>query len=161
MTRAVWYSAFSAVLVSISIAISTPAAADDFDTCRNASGDVAIAACTRGINSGRYQGRALGELFWNRCAEWLGKKDWDRGMKDCTQAIGIVPSAVRAFNNRGSAYFGKGDYDRAIADYNQAIKLDPTNAPSYVGRGMAKKEKGDSAGAQSDFARAKELGYKF
>src|SRR5215468_6224374 len=48
---------------------ATRAAADDFETCARASGDQAIAACTRAINSGRYSGRELADLFNNRCAE--------------------------------------------------------------------------------------------
>src|SRR5471032_486615 len=42
---------------------ATPAAADDYEACAKASGDEAIAACARAIDSGRYSGRQLAELF--------------------------------------------------------------------------------------------------
>src|SRR5687767_2043593 len=51
------------------------AAADDRETCLKESGDAAIAACTRAINSGRYSGRQLAVLLVNRCAEWPDKQE--------------------------------------------------------------------------------------
>jgi hypothetical protein len=101
---------------------ATSATADDFDTCARASGDEAIAACTRAINSGRYNGRQLAALFNNRCAEWNGKQESDKAIADCNQAIRLNPNYANAFNNRGNTYNNKGQYDRAIEDCNQAIR---------------------------------------
>jgi hypothetical protein len=66
---------------------ATHAAADDGDTCVKESGDQAIAACTRAINSGRYSGRQLAAIFTNRCIEWNVKQESDKGIEDCSQAI--------------------------------------------------------------------------
>jgi hypothetical protein len=92
---------------------ATPAAADDVDTCGKASGDEAIAACTRAINSGRYNGRQLAALFNNRCSEWNGKQESDKAIADCNQAIRLNPDHADAFYNRlnpndACAFFNRG-----------------------------------------------------
>ena len=45
------------------------AAADDAKICAYQSGDVAIAACTRAIKSGKYRGYELAIKYLNRGAE--------------------------------------------------------------------------------------------
>jgi hypothetical protein len=84
---------------------ATPTAADDFETCGKASGDEAIAACTRAIDSGRYSGRQLAALFNNRCSEWNGKQESDKAFADCNEAIRLNLDYALAFFNRGNAYF--------------------------------------------------------
>jgi tetratricopeptide (TPR) repeat protein len=116
---------------------ATPAAADDVDTCGKASGDEAIAACTRAINSGRYSGRQLAALFNNRCSEWNGKQERQGAIADCSQAIRLKPDHADAFYNRGNTYNAKGPYDRAIEDYNQAIRLNPNDACAFFNRGVS------------------------
>ena len=121
---------------------ATPAAADDFETCARVSGDQAIAACTRAINSGRYSGRQLAALFANRCAELTNMQESDKAIEDCSQAIQLNPNGADAFSNRGGAYRAKGQYDRAIEDLNQAIRLNPNDADLFNNRGLAYNEKG-------------------
>src|SRR5258706_1860196 len=104
---------------------ATPATADDFESCVKASGDEAIAACTRAINSGRYDDPELAVLFKDRCIEWNKKQESDKAIEDCSQAIRLKPDSARAFSNRGGAYIFKDQYDRAIEDLDQAIRLDP------------------------------------
>ena len=73
----------AALAFTSTVWLAAPAtAADDRDTCREASGDAAIAACTRAINSGRYSGRQLAVLLTNRCAEWPGKQENDKAIED-------------------------------------------------------------------------------
>ena len=52
------------------------ARADDAQVCADESGDVAIAACTRAIKSGRYGGHALAAVYNNRCTEYLDKEEF-------------------------------------------------------------------------------------
>ena len=106
---------------------ATPAAAGDYETCAKASGDQAIAACTRAIDSGRYSGRQLVVLFTNRCVE-LNDTQSDKAIADCSQAIRLDPDGAAAFSGRAGAYRAKGQYDRAIEDMNQAIRLSPNDA---------------------------------
>ena len=139
---------------------ATPAAADDYETCAKASGDEAIAACTRAIDSGRYSGRQLAALFTNRCAE-LGDKQSDKAIEDCSQAIQLNPGLADAFSNRASAYRAKGQYDRAIEDLNQAIRLDPNDADVFNNRGLAYNEKGQYDRAIEDYNQAIRLNPNF
>jgi hypothetical protein len=82
-----WYWMGSALLVAALVSAS-PTAADDLDTCDNASGDVAIAACTRGIVSGRYQGHRLAALYYNRGFDWNAKGERDHAVADYDQRFG-------------------------------------------------------------------------
>jgi tetratricopeptide (TPR) repeat protein len=130
---------------------ATPAAADDVNTCEKASGDEAIAACTRAINSGQYSGRQLGALFNIRCFELNGKKESDKAIADCSQAIALNANYASAFFNRGNAYRAKGQYDRAIEDYNQAIRLNPSDADAFNNRGNTYNNKGQYDRAIEDY----------
>src|SRR6478609_5042777 len=106
------------------LAVAGPAAADDALRCSSETGDAAVAACTRAINSnaGRpstnYNNR--GFVYWR-------KGDTDRAIADYTEAIRLDPKFAVAYANRGLAHSDKGDTRRAIADYNEAIRLDPKN----------------------------------
>ena len=133
---------------------ATPAAADDFETCARTSGDQAIAACTRAINSGRYSGRQLAALFANRCAELTNMQESDKAIEDCSQAIQLNPNGADAFSNRGGAYRAKGQYDRAIEDLNQAIRLNPNLADAFYNRGIAYRRKGQYDRAIDDYSQA-------
>jgi tetratricopeptide (TPR) repeat protein len=126
----------SAVLTSAAIA-STPALADDWETCARGSSDAAIAACTRAIASGAYTGRTLALAYSNRGAEWKTKGDLSKALADYNEAIKADPQQAAAYNNRGIAYAARSDYDKAIADYDQAIKLHPNYASAFNNRGLA------------------------
>ena len=132
-------------------ALRGPAAADDATTCANASGDVAIDACTRVIKAG---GRNLASTYYNRASEYSDKGDNDRAISDYNEAIRINPKYVKAYNSRGLAYRENGDYDRAISDSSEAIRIDPKYAKAYNGRGMAYMAYGDNDHAVSDFNEA-------
>jgi tetratricopeptide (TPR) repeat protein len=98
-------------------------AADDAATCANETGDVAIAACTRAIKSGRYSGHALATKYTNRGAEWNNKQDYDRAIADLDRALKLDKKYSDAFYNRCVSDNGKKNFDRAIADCSAAIRL--------------------------------------
>ena len=102
-------------------------AADDADTCKQASGDVAIAACTRAIASDRYAGHDLASLHYDRAVEYANKGDYDRAIADFSSAIHLDATDADTYNNRGAAYLAKGENDRAFADFSEAIRLDPND----------------------------------
>src|SRR6187401_1558794 len=132
---------------------ATPAAADDYETCAKASGDQAIAACTRAIDSGRYSGRQLVVLFTNRCVE-LNDTQSDKAIADCSQAIRLDPNGAAAFSGRAGAYRAKGQYDRAIEDMNQAIRLNPNLAAAFYNRGNTHQHEDQHERAIEDFSQA-------
>ena len=139
------------------LALAGPAAADDFDTCYEATGDVAIAACDRAIASGRYSGTKLSQLYNNRGAEYRKKAEYGRAVADSSEAIRLDPNNAPAYAQRGTAYYKAGQYDPAIADFGQAIRQDPQYAFALYLRGLAKRKQGDAAGGDADIAAAKAI----
>jgi lipoprotein NlpI len=158
MNRAGW--GFLGVAVAGMIFSSVPAGADKND-CLDLSGDAAIEACTRDINSGRYKGHDLAVAYYNRGVEYDGKQDVDRAIADYSQAISIDPKYAVAYNNRGNMHSGKGDVGRAIADFSQAISLDPKYAMAYYNRGNSYSLNGDSDRAIADYSRAISIDPKY
>src|SRR5262249_6623597 len=103
-------------------------AADDRAACDSAKGDEAINACSRLLASGKDSGRALAAIYRNRCAAWNGKREPDRAIADCNDAIRHDSGHVAAYIHRGFAWRLKTNHDRALADYNEAIRLDAKSA---------------------------------
>src|SRR6516162_1834005 len=134
MMRPQWIALAGGAIVGTLLFVSG-AAADDFDTCDQQSGDVAIAACTRGITSGEYSGDRLAVLYNDRGVEDQKKGDLDRAIADYGEAIKDNPKFIRAYENRIKANVKKGEYDRAFADYSAVIELDPSFA-NFINRGM-------------------------
>ena len=129
-------------------------AADDLHMCIYENGDVAIEACNRAINSGRYQGGDLADAYSNRAAEMITKKEYDRAISDATTAIKLLPTGTLSFNNRGRAYQLKGDLKSALADYSVAISHDKENPSAYINRATVREAQGDKQGAIADLKRA-------
>jgi len=151
-----------AVLRLVAAALAMPAVvgvarADDMKTCIDASGDVALAACTRAIQSGRLSKKDLAGAFTNRGVKWRAKDDVERAIDDHTEAIRIDPNNYYAYYNRGNAYLGQGDLDRAIADYGIAARLNRNDPDIFKNRAIAYERKGDSARANADRATEKAL----
>jgi tetratricopeptide (TPR) repeat protein len=136
--------------------VGAPALADDADICAKSSGDEAIRACTRAIDSGRHRGERLATLYYNRGWEYDEKKEYDRAIRDYTRAIEIRPKP-NYFTNRGLTYANMEDYDRAIENYNEAIRMDPEHETAWNNRGVAYERKGQLARAVRDFERAIEI----
>ncbi len=130
------------------------AAADDLHMCIYENGDVAIEACNRAINSGRYSGVDLANAYTNRAAELIAKKEYDRGISDANVSIKLFPQGTLAYTNRGRAYQFKGDLKRAYADFTVAISHDPENPSAYINRALVREQQGDRKGAIADLKRA-------
>jgi tetratricopeptide (TPR) repeat protein len=129
-------------------------------TCNSASGDGAIAACTRAIESGKFKGHNLATLHVNRGVELSNKGELDRAIADYDKAIALDAKYALAYNGRGNAYRARGDNDRAIADYGKAIELNPELAVAFSNRGDAYRNKGDFDRAIADYDQAIRLNPK-
>src|ERR1700690_3457766 len=127
---------FSVLLaaLAISFALWSPALADspsDLDRCKFvgelSKADEAIAACDRVINDAKVTAQNRATAFSSRCGWWWAKKDPDRALSDCNEAIRADSNNAAAFLNRGNVYQSKSDFEHALADVNAAIRLDPKN----------------------------------
>ena len=83
----------------------------------------------------------------------LGKGDYDRAIREFSEAIRQNPDYSEAFANRAFAYLCKAAYDRAVQDYGQAIRLKPS-ADLFANRGLAYFNKGDYDHAIRDYDQA-------
>ena len=141
---------FGLLLLGLSLSPDL-AAADDFKLCGEASGDEAIAACTRAIGSNSFSGNDLAKLLTNRGVELKRKGNLDAAIADYTSAIALNSKDMFGFNNRGNARRDKGDLPGAIADYTEAIRLDPDYAAAYINRGRVYERQENLDGARADF----------
>ncbi len=151
----------AAAIVAGGAAVAWPvmaAPATDADTCINTSGDAAIAACTRAINSGKFKESDRAAHYAMRGFELSKKGQHDRAIADYEQAIRFDAGLVWAYAWRGDSYRAKSELDRAIADYDQAIRINPKLAVAYSKRGNAYRAKGALDRAIADYDQAIKLG---
>ncbi|MBI1916608.1 MAG: tetratricopeptide repeat protein [Planctomycetes bacterium] len=91
--------------------------------------------------------------FGNRGNAYLHKKEYDKAIKDFTEAI-RDPKFATAFGNRGNAYLHKKEYDKAIKDFTEVIRLDPKNALTFLNRGYAYQQRKEYDKAIKDYTEA-------
>jgi tetratricopeptide (TPR) repeat protein len=162
--RTLALSIFGALLFAANSAV-----ADDGDICFRESGDAAIAACNRVIDSKGSTLKSRADAYNNRGQEWYGKKDYDRAIADFDSAINLNPkgltkygaASVQARSNRGNVYSAKGDAKLAIASYAAAIAIDPEFPAAYTGRGLQYEKLGEIDKARADFKAALPLKPKY
>jgi tetratricopeptide (TPR) repeat protein len=56
------------------------------------------------------------------------KNDFDKAIRDATQAIQLDTKSYDAYDTRAWARYGKGDVAKALEDCQQAVKLIGTNS---------------------------------
>src|SRR5438034_4281791 len=128
---------------------------EDAEKCAETSiPDLALARCTRAIQSGELSEPGMAVSLNNRANAYQNKGDYVRAIADYDQAIKLHSDSALMYNNRGRAYQHRGDYERAIQDYEQAIRLDPTSARAFNNRGRVKHLKEHYAQAIKDFEKA-------
>ena len=130
------------------------AAADEWDSCVKLSDDLAVAGCSRAIDSHQYTDRSLARLYARRGGAYQAQGDLNHAMADFNESMRIDPTYPSAYSNRGNTWYRRGDFDRAIADYNQAIQLNPKYGRAYVNRGSAWGTRGDLDRAIADYNQA-------
>ena len=152
LRTATWVVVWLALLV---VPSSLAAADDDQRTCLWKSGDLAIAACTRAIESGKFKGGDLAALYGARASAYNNKGDYAHSIADFSKAIELGPKdAAESFRDyyfRGAGYFKTENYDRAISDFNQALQLNPKASSAYYLRGSSYRIKGEYDRALADF----------
>ena len=64
--------------------------------------------------------------------------EYDRAIKDCSDAIEVSPGFILVYYNRGIFYGKTGKYDLAIEDYNEWLRHNQDHVEAYINRGTAK-----------------------
>ncbi len=153
MPRALSLSVISliALLIGAAPALAAPSVDADIATCDKGSGDVAIAACTRLINSRKMTAAQLGSLHHNRAVEYEIKKDYVRSLADYDASLKLRPGSPDTLVGRGNAYNHTGKYDLAIATFNEALQIKPASLIARYNRGRSHHLKGDIIQARKDY----------
>src|SRR5581483_7188222 len=146
---------FAALVASVTLVSAPQAKAEtDLDRCRFAGelskADDGIASCDRVVKDSKTNAPDRAAALSSRCGWWWSKKDSDRALSDCNEAIRLDRNLAPAYLNRGNVYLSKSDFDRALADFNEALRLDPKNAWAYAGRGNLYENRGDFDRALAD-----------
>jgi tetratricopeptide (TPR) repeat protein len=144
----------TALLAGLLAAASPARAQEDVIVCEKQSGDVAIAACTRAINSGRLSSGQLAWAYHNRAVEYEIQKKIDQAMTDYTHALRIDARRPTSLIGRGNCLIYKREYDRAIEDYNKALAISPQDANALQNRCLAYYHKKTFGRARDDCERA-------
>jgi len=150
------FSLLLAVLLASVTLMSSPEARAQIssDRCRFvgelSKADDGIASCDRVVNDSKTNAADRAAALSSRCGWWWAKKDSDRALSDCNEAIRLNRNLAAAYLNRGNVYLSKSDFDRALSDFNEALRLDPKNAWAYAERGNLYKNKGEAEHALTD-----------
>jgi lipoprotein NlpI len=125
-------SGLAALLMVAGPALASPSVADDAAACAKASGDAAIAACTRAI---ALDPKVVSPVI-NRGIAYRARGDFDLAIADfnkaesdyCRQGRCSLYGQMQVYRGRGVANLYAGALPNAVADFNQASSLDPRNA---------------------------------
>jgi tetratricopeptide (TPR) repeat protein len=123
----------------------------------NAVVGTAILACTRLLESGRYDGK--GRVAWlaNRGLHQQRAGRLAEAVQDLSAAIQLVPDDVNLYLSRGASHGMAGELDAAVRDFEKVLALDPQSGLAYMNRATALEKKGDYAASQRDYDKAVEL----
>lgn len=135
--------------------------ADDWKMCRydrsneDYDRDRSIAACTRLINSGRYEGARLARVYRLRGWEHRGAGEEDRSLADLKKAIEINPRFARAWRNMVGILTTQRRYDDALDAANAAVDLAPNDGAGYLAKAhvLMRLKKFDQARSAYEYAR--------
>ena len=110
-----------------------------------------IASFNKVIDSGRYHGDDLAQLYWERAVQYSDLHHYHKAIEDYARCIKLRPGFVSAYLNRAVAYARVEQYDAAFADFKQALSRDPGNASAYNTRGALNFLLGRYQDAVTDF----------
>jgi tetratricopeptide (TPR) repeat protein len=97
----------------------------------------------------------------NRClTRGITSNDPTEALRDCDEALKLLPGNIDAHDTRGFIYLKLGDFPVAINEYNASLQADPNHARALFGRGLAKMKSGDRQGGDADMAAAVKIAPK-
>ncbi|WP_455211927.1 tetratricopeptide repeat protein [Kaarinaea lacus] len=116
-----------------------------------------IASFDKYINSGRLQGAALAQRYWERGIQYGKLGHYDKAVSDYTSAIKINPQLIDAYIDRAIGFARLEKYSEAYADLNTVLQIQSNNLRAYVTRGSLNFLVGKYQNAAADFKRYLQL----
>jgi tetratricopeptide (TPR) repeat protein len=117
-------------------------------------------ACSSVTNGPTAQTPAGSEEHVKRGQEYVEKNEYDKAIREFTEAIRLDPTNADAYQQRGLVYDHKKEYDKAISDFTDAFRLEKVEADKgnhLNARGAAHEHKKDYAKAIADYTEAIQL----
>lgn len=65
------------------------------------------------------------KILQNRAQAYLNLKNYDAAIKDCTEALRLDPSYIKAQKIRAKAHAGAGNWEEAVRDYKAVAEKNP------------------------------------
>lgn len=65
--------------------------------------------------------------FSDRAAAFYEKKQYEKAIADCNEAVRLDPKDAFTFIVRGRCYHELMSYEKAVADFDESLKLKPGN----------------------------------
>jgi len=94
---------------------------------------------------------AMADAWVERAAIYLYRADWSTAETDCSRALEIDASLVRASHMRGIARYRQGSLADASEDLRRALDREPNDPSAHYWRGLALRDSGDNHAALSEF----------
>jgi tetratricopeptide (TPR) repeat protein len=104
--------------------------------------------------AGTGQNPGMSEEHVERGEEFAKEGQYDKAIREFTEAIRLDPKNADAYHQRGLAYDQTKDYDKAISDFTEAVRLEAGESDHLRARGAVYEHKKDSANAVSDYNQA-------
>ncbi len=120
----------------------------------------AVGECTYLIDSGKFTGRTLAELFRSRADHEDHIGSFQRAIDDADKANDLDPDDKWTLEFRIGPHCGLGQYRAAITDTDFLLERFGPSAYTFQARGEAKQKAGDKTGAEADLKKALSLGWK-
>ncbi len=117
----------------------------------------AVRACTRLLDSGRYDAKGRAAWLANRGLHQQRAGNYEEAIRDFTAAIGLLPDDIGLYLSRGATYGISGDLDAAVIDFDKVLAIDPRSGLAYMNRATALEKKGDYVRSAQDYDKAIEL----
>ena len=109
---------------------------------------------TQGIDSGRWQGRDLGELYRVRGITYSHLTDNDRAVEDLDKAIELDAFNPQYYEDRAITYLKLRNFANARTDLSMSLGLDRKRPTAYREEGRLASYQGEHARAARSFAQA-------
>jgi tetratricopeptide (TPR) repeat protein len=141
-----------AAIFKTKISVARQQQLDSLRHCdQSAHPDLKIAACSNVIARADLPKEVLAKAYLGRCEAYGARRQHDRAILDCNEAIELNPAVARAFASRSAIHAAKRRHALALADIGEAIRLDPKAAHYYVSRGTLRSAGKAFADALADF----------